>query len=45
MSQDLRAQGRRAAAAVLSLSEGGSPKLGKVKPELVVRASTAAPHA
>jgi len=45
VSQDLRAQGRRAAAAVLSLSEGGSPKLGKVKPELVVRARTAAPHA
>ncbi len=44
VSQDLRDQGRRAAAAVLSLVEGGSPRLGKVHPELVVRASTGAPH-
>jgi len=43
VAQDLRQQGRRAAAALLSLIEGGSPRLGKVSPQLVVRASTARP--
>jgi DNA-binding LacI/PurR family transcriptional regulator len=44
VAQDLRDQGRTAGTATLSLLDGKQPRLPKVTPELVVRASTAPPR-
>lgn len=43
VAQDLRGQGLRAAEAVLALVDGRRASLGRVRPELLVRASTGAP--
>lgn len=44
VSQDLRDQGRRAARMALQLLDGASPRSYRVRPNLVIRASTAPPR-